>query len=139
YYREEPDMAIRMHSLGYELEQGSTPPLVHTKSPKRDARTQDRYGIRNQIYFFWMNLPFEYALIRSVAYFFGMLRYRFDMKDMPGRVRAYAEGFLTLPRHFADRQPVSRACYRRFRSLPSHGRMAWNGFRVPGPCGVDAK
>jgi len=137
YAREEPDLAIRIHSLGYELEQGSTPILVHTKSPKRDARIQDRYGIRNQIYFLWMNLPIEHALFRSVAYLFGMLRYRFHLKDIPGRLRAYAEGCLTLPRHFSERRPVSRACYRRFRSLPSHGKMPWSSRSVPGPCGVD--
>lgn len=139
YAREESDLAIRIHSLGYELEQGSTPMLVHTKSLKRNARLQNRYGIRNQIYFLWMNLPIEHALLRSVAYFFGMLGYRFRVKDIPGRLRAYAEGFLKLPRHIAERQPVSRACYRRFRSLPSHGRMPWGCGSVPGPCGVNKK
>lgn len=139
YYREESDLAIRIHSLGYELEQGSTPILVHTKSPKRDVRIQDRYAIRNQIYFLWMNLPIEHALFRSIAYFFGMLSYRFHVTDIPKRLRAYTEGFLTLPRHISERRSVSRACYRRFRSLPSHGKTHWSCSSVPGPCGVDKK
>ncbi len=62
YGLEEGDMAIRLRDRGFELIQGKSGYIVHTKSPKGTIRTQSRFGARNGLFFIWLNLPLEYDI-----------------------------------------------------------------------------
>jgi hypothetical protein len=134
YYGEEADLAIRLQAQGYELMQGKSEYIVHTKSPIRNVQYQMTQGTRNAFYFLLLNVPMPYVVYRVVTYCIGNLRYRFSLRTLPGRTYLLIKGLMQALRHIRDRDPVSRGVYRNFRKLPCHGPDEWDG-PVPSPCG----
>lgn len=130
---EERDFCLRLRQAGWRIVYGDSDYIVHMVSPKRDHERVSFYGARNQILFDMLNIPLPAVLFRLVWDPIAMVRYRFAWSSLPLKLRAITAGFTESIRRIHKRQPVSRATYRRYRSLPGHGPEPWEG-PVPPPC-----
>lgn len=133
YGGEEGDLAIRLRDRGYDLIQGRSGYIVHTKSPKRDLRQQRKTAIRNTFLGIWLNFPVEHAIWRSLTYSIGLVKYRFSISAVPLRFYELVAGLWATMMYIGLRAPVRRGTYHRYRRLPSHGRQPWDGV-APEPC-----
>ena len=118
---EERDLAIRMRNAGYQIIYGDTPPIVHTYSPKRDHEALSFYGFRNTLLFDILNVPQPYAAGRFAIDAFNLLRYKLSVRTLPSRIGYLLRSLGDCAKYLRLRDPVSRACYREHRALPSHG------------------
>jgi len=130
---EERDLCVRMRDAGWSIVYGEAGPIVHLVSPEREPERVSHFGARNLILFNWLNLPGWVLPGRMLWDVLAILRYRFSLEAMPGRVRGLAAGAVAAARRLRDRKPVSTRKYRLYRSLPGHGPEEWDG-PVPPPC-----
>ncbi|MBX3437492.1 MAG: glycosyltransferase family 2 protein [Planctomycetaceae bacterium] len=130
---EERDLCIRLLERGWSTIYGATPPLVHLQSPKRDQERVNYYGYRNTLLFSSLNAPQPYVVPRMVLDSLQLLRHRFRARTLPARLYAIAAGWLASAKLLPQRAPVSRATYRRFRSLKGHGPLEQSCEELPPP------
>ncbi len=120
---EERDLAIRILDQGESILYSETPPIVHLFSPKRNHARMNYYGFRNTILFCWMRIPFPECLFRAIVGTLQLLKYRFTFSTFAARIHALAAGWWGAIRYRRERQTVSRATWRSYRSLISHGAL----------------
>jgi GT2 family glycosyltransferase len=114
---EEGDFCIRMLDAGYFVRLGSSAPILHYESPRRDRRRMDYYGPRNLILYAWQNVPFlslpvHLAMTTAKALMHGVQWHR---------LKGIAAGYRMFGRSGAGRSPVRRATYRLSRRLKTRG------------------
>ena len=137
YYSEERDLSIRLMHAGYELVQVPTGLIVHTKSRKRNSRRQMQRALRNGYCAILLNVPARFVPGRIVRYTAGSLMYGFSFRTSVFKAWSLLCGFVDALSRLHARRAVSIETYRRFRSLPAHGRLSWKpGETPPRPCGL---
>lgn len=124
---EERDLSLRMLDAGWTVVYADSAPLVHLYSPRRDYGRVNYFGYRNTLLFSSLNVPQPYVLPRMLLDSLQLLRYRFRLRTLPGRLRAVLGGWGAALRYLKERRPVRRATYRTFRRLPSHGPLTLQG------------
>ena len=122
---EERDLCLRMIEKGFEIRYANTPPILHCPSQVRDHTKLKYLGLRNSFLFSVVNLPFPECLGRLFIDVIQLLRYKVTLAEFPVRllntIRALGSCFV----HATKRNPISRKAYREYRSLPSHGPIAY--------------
>ncbi|MEX1027718.1 MAG: glycosyltransferase [Candidatus Paceibacterota bacterium] len=124
---EERHLCLRLLAAGYATLMADTSPIVHLFSPKRDRGRVDYYGYRNTLLFTWLVTPRQYVLPRLLIDSAQLMKYRFQLRTVPRRLRAISAGWFAIWKYRHHRNPVSRPTYLAFRSYPSHGPLA----RIP--------
>jgi glycosyltransferase involved in cell wall biosynthesis len=117
HQNEEMDFCIRLMDAGYIVRVGRADPIHHFESPKRVRSRMTIFGRRNDILFTILNvptidLPFHLAgtSYKGLA---AAVRKGHPLWAIQGLIRGYCAALSYL----ALRRPVSRATYKRFRSL----------------------
>ena len=131
---EERDLCIRLLEQGWDIRFALTPPIVHLCSPFRENARVAYYGYRNLVLFNWMRTPLPYLIPRMTLDIMQLLVYRFSLRSFPSKLWCLGAGFVNLIRYWWERQPVSWATYRTFRSLRGHGPSANANSVTPPPC-----
>ena len=129
---EERDLCLRMLGRGRGVVVGAGL-VAHDYSPTRETGRLNFYGVRNTVLVTFLNAPLWAAMPRMAVDSLQLLRYRFEWRAVPGRVRALAAGWVGCLRYAGGRAAVPAAAYRRFRSLPPHGPVLVEA--LPAPCG----
>jgi glycosyltransferase involved in cell wall biosynthesis len=109
---EERDYCIRMLNSGYLVRLGSSDPIHHFESPRRDFRRMDLYGRRNDVLFAWHNAP----LSKLPSHLIGttLLGMRFGLKvGRPLRMSiGLLRGWAAILHELRRRNPVRPGTYR---------------------------
>jgi GT2 family glycosyltransferase len=112
---EESDLCVRLLEAGYVVRLGSSDPIHHFESPRRDFRRMDHYGPRNAILFAWQNVPFPAVLLQMPATILGVLALTLQPSRLLTRIRGVLDGLGSCLRE--DRAPVSTMVYRLWRRM----------------------
>lgn len=123
HQNEEADFSIRMLNAGHLVRVGSSDPIHHFESPRRDNKRIIHYGRRNDVLYAWHNVPMPYLLphMAMTTYrgvMFG-IRKRRVMSDIVGLAKGYAACF----HEFRNRLPVRAVAYRLSRQLKRRGMV----------------
>lgn len=130
------DFSIRILDRRHEIVLGTAKPVVHMYSPDRDWEEMYRLSIRNTLLFDWFNIPHPFVFPRMLADAALMFRYKFIWPQLWARARWLAKGTREAFALTRLRRPVSREAYRRYRHLPAHGPIPWQG-QPPKPAAVE--
>lgn len=112
---EESDFCVRLLAAGYLVRLGSSAPIHHFESVRRDFRRMDHYGPRNAILFAWQNVPFPAALIQIPATIAGVISLTFNPSRLLTRLRGVVAGLLGCASF--ERAPVPSRTYRLWRRM----------------------
>ena len=118
---EEGDFCLRMLDAGQLVRLGSSKPIFHYESPRRDFRRMDFYGRRNDVLFAWHNipllmLPFHLAATTKNGVSFGLRVGRLGIM-----LKGLLQGYLDCGKYWRLRIPVTQAAYRLGRFLKKTG------------------
>lgn len=127
YYREDRDLSLRLLDRGYGIRLAGGKPVVHMHSPARDWEGRLRLDVISTLLFDWLNVPWPYLPGRAVKDILSLVRYRAPLARIPARLRYVSEGLLRCFHHRRLRSPVRWTTWRRYRRLPPHGIMSWDG------------
>jgi glycosyltransferase involved in cell wall biosynthesis len=116
---EEMDFCLRMLDAGYVVRMGSSDPIHHFESTKRDWTRMDWYGSRNAVLFAWQNCPAVFLPVHLGATTFRTLLWTLEPRRLRTRARAVAAGYRAIMEQ--DRQPVRLRSYCLFRRLKKRG------------------
>jgi GT2 family glycosyltransferase len=124
---EEPDFCLRLLAAGRVVGLGSTEPIKHHVSPKRDVDRMWFYGCRNDVLFACHNVPFPYLPARIARVAVHSLWLGLGVR----RPRLFARGVLAGLRacNRAERRPVSRRDYRLYHELRKRGAVPLDEIR----------
>lgn len=106
---EESDFSIRMLAAGYVVRLGSSDPIHHFESPRRDFRRMDHFGPRNALLFIHQNVPMPAAITRTAATGVRLLTWTLAPSRVVTRIVGISAGFGTMFRY--PRQPVAANIY----------------------------
>ncbi len=104
---EERDLAMRIHQTDWVIRYGATDPVVHLASEVRDQRRRTRNDARNMLLIAMMNEPAQVLIPHMVVLCCNLLRYRFQFRDLPVKVKGIIEGVWLGCRHWNMRRPLS--------------------------------
>lgn len=116
---EESDFCIRLLAGGYVVKLGTSEPIHHFESPKRDFRRMDHYGPRNAILFAWQNVPFPAVLVHLPATLAGVMVWTLSPARFFTRLGGALSGLGQCLRQ--ARKPVSSAAYELWRRMRTAG------------------
>jgi GT2 family glycosyltransferase len=122
---EESDFCIRMLAAGFVVRLGSSDPIHHFESPRRDFRRMDHFGPRNALLFIHQNVPIREAWARTVLTVVQLMLWTLSPSRLVTRLRGIAAGFAAMLRY--PRQPVDETAYqlwRRLQTTPSPMTLA---------------
>jgi glycosyltransferase involved in cell wall biosynthesis len=113
---EEMDYCIRMLNLGYYVRLGTSKPIIHYESPKRDQAAIKFYAARNNVLFTLQNVPRTCLFFHMAVNMFNLIRHH------EGYLIPVSKGILTGLKDFFQnknivRSPVNREAYHLFREM----------------------
>jgi hypothetical protein len=76
-----------MLAAGYVVRAGTSDPIHHFESPRRDFQRMDHYGPRNALLFVYQNVPMPSAIWRALLTLAGVLRWTAYPSRLATRVR----------------------------------------------------
>jgi len=112
---EESDLCVRLLASGYVVRLGSSGPIHHFESPRRDFRRMDHYGPRNAILFAWQNVPFPAAVVQIPTTLAGVLMLTLKPSRFLARCGGVIDGLASCARF--ERRPVPLPVYRLWRRM----------------------
>ena len=118
---EEGDFCIRMLEAGHVVRLGSSDPIHHFESPKREVSRMDFYGRRNDILFAWHNVPRPYFLVHLLGTTLNGLGSAFRAGRYGKMLKGIAQGYADCFDQWTNRQPVSAEVYNLHRRLKKRG------------------
>ncbi len=130
---EERDLCVRMLQHGYRVVYGAGSPVVHLVSDTRDQERINVFGVRNTLLFDSLNIPHPYMVPRWLLDAARLFAYKLSLRNLPSRLGYVLRGLGSCVRHAADRHPVAREVYLRYRSLPGHGPIPAPSTPCPSP------
>ena len=116
---EEGDFCLRILALGRVVRLGTSDPIHHFESPKRDFSRMDYYGRRNDILFAWCNVPMPWLLPHLVATVFNGLFSARRERRYKHMLRGMMDGLRDCVALRKDRAPVASRIYWLSRRLKS--------------------
>lgn len=129
--REDRAFSLRLLDSGYEIVLTDCAPIVHLQTPARDWGGRFRQDVVSTLLFDWIYVPAPYVAARLVKDIGSLLIYRAELRDLPRRISYVIQAIVACARNRALRAPVSRSTWRKYRSLPAHGPMPWEGELPP--------
>jgi glycosyltransferase involved in cell wall biosynthesis len=125
------DLSLRLLGAGFPIVYGSSDPVIHLYSPRRDWQAQYPLSVRNSFLFDWTLVPQPYLLPRMMLDAVRLTAYKLEWRRLFQRLGYVAQGFAFSMRHWRLRRPVSLKAYRRFLALPAHGPLPSRGEPPP--------
>lgn len=117
HFLEEPDFCLRLFLEGQLVRLGTSDPILHHESPRRDQSRGTFYLCRNHVLFTWLHVPWPDAALRLL----GIVGYALWWGARLGHPRSAVQGLVAGARyartHRSERRPTSPAVYRRWRAL----------------------
>lgn len=138
HWGEERDLCIRMLAAGYVTRLGSSPPIHHFESLKRDFRRVDIYGRRNDVLFAWHNVPYPHLPLHVLGTVINGVRAAVRYRRLRTMMQGLGEGFVACYHERQRRAPVPRRVYRLQQQLKRSALpLEQVRTRLP-PCGAGA-
>lgn len=116
---EETDFCIRMLDSGYFVRLGSSEPIHHFESPKRDLRRMDFYGCRNGVLLAWQNTPASFLPLHLGSTTLRALGWTLSPSRLKVRTLGLLAGWVAMLG--TERKPVKTKTYKLFRRLRKCG------------------
>lgn len=120
---EERFLSIRLLDAGYRIVLHGPPSAIHLYSPVRDRRAMNWYGIRNALLFDWICVPHPYFFPYLFKDIIKLFFYKITLSRIPAKVGAIAWGLGSILQKWSLRNPVARATFRKYLTLPRHGAL----------------
>lgn len=118
---EERFLSIPLLDRDYRILAGGPPVAIHLVSPVRDRQAMSWYGVRNTLLFDSICVPHPYC----VPYLFKdackLFLYKLSLRNLPTKLAALSWGLFSVLRMAGQRNPVSKAAFRKYVTLPRHG------------------
>jgi len=109
---EEGDLCLRMLQAGYVVRAGTSQPIHHLESPKRDFTRMFENNARNHILYAWHNIPMPYMPVRMLGMTFNLVRWGIKRKYNKATQRGIWRGYRDMFMGKLDpRVPVSKTTY----------------------------
>ena len=102
-------------------------------SPNRNRERAERLGVRSTLLFDTLNVPAPYLPFRLAASIVNRFCYRLSAATAGARLRNLGFAVSESWRARGQREAVSTATYRRFRSLPAAGAVRLPADQLPPP------
>ena len=118
---EEGDFCLRMLNAGLLVRLGSSKPIRHYESPRRDFRRMDFYGRRNDVLFAWHNIPLFMLPFHLVATSKNGIWFGIRVGRLGIMMKGLLQGYLDCGKYWRLRKPVSYATYRLGRLIKKKG------------------
>lgn len=120
---EERFLSIRLLDAGYRIVLHGPPSAIHLYSPVRDRRAMNWYGIRNALLFDWICVPHPYFFPYLFKDIIKLFFYKITLSRIPAKLGAIAWGLGSILQKWSLRDPVSRATFKKYLTLPRHGPL----------------
>ena len=117
HFFEEPDFCVRLMRAGHSVRLGHAQPILHSESPRRNLGRGVHYFCRNHLLFTFFYVPYPDVLARAPAVTVHVVWHALRMREPVAGVRGMLAALAYMATHRHERSPVSRADYRRWRSL----------------------
>jgi glycosyltransferase involved in cell wall biosynthesis len=114
---EEMDLCARFLQRGYVVRLGTSDPVHHFVSPKRDMRRLHYFGTRNSVVFACMLVPLRNLPVHLAGVIVNNVRHAMRVRALGIKLRALFAGFFVGARAWRQRAAVSPATYRQLRRL----------------------
>jgi glycosyltransferase involved in cell wall biosynthesis len=121
---EEGDLCIRLLERGYVVRVGSSAPVYHHESSRRNQQRMNVYGQRNLILFAWQNVPLPELILHLPATILLGLFWGLRNRHLVFRIRGTLDGLVAIYGRQFSRAPVSRSTYKLYRWLKKRGPRA---------------
>lgn len=118
---EERDLAIRMIEAGWGMHYGTSAPILHHESRRRDFSDMDYYGRRNDILFGWWNLPWRLLVPYTFRMIVRSVLFGIRVRRPQAMLRGTIAGFWACCATPRPRRPVSQETVLEFRRLTGGG------------------
>ncbi len=113
---EEKDYSIRMLDSGFGVRLGLSGEILHYESPRRDWSRMDYYERRNDVLFFWQNVPWPYFWPHVVGGIANGLWCGVKLRRVRAMLCGVRDGLAEcLLTNTHERNPVSRKTYPQYR------------------------
>lgn len=120
---EESDLSLGMLEKGYVVRLGSTKPIHHFYSPKRENDLRFLLKCRNHVIIAWFNDPIFYLIIHLIRDSFNCLILGLSSGRFLLALRGLLKGFGLIFSEWSSRNPVSLSTYKLFRELRKRGAI----------------
>lgn len=114
---EENDFCIRILNQGYVVRLGTSDPIYHYESSKRDRSSICYFAARSTLLFIWYNVPQPYFFIHLAASLLNLVKNAWKRKAWGPTARGVKDGLFGFFKKENKRQPVLRKVYRFSRKL----------------------
>lgn len=122
-YGEETELCLRLLEAGYVTRLGTTAPVHHFHSAKRDVARWNFLGRRNDILFALERVPMPWLLLHLPATTVNGFVVGARAGQVASTVRATAEAYRDGLARWSARAPLSRGAYRLHRRLRKGGPL----------------
>jgi glycosyltransferase involved in cell wall biosynthesis len=120
---EEMDYCIRLLNAGLVTRLGSADAIYHYESSRRDTKTMDFFGRRNDILFVWHNVPTRNMPMHFATTTWNGLRATLQANYPWRMICGISAGYTGCVSNWSARAPVSRQIYRLHRRLRKSGPL----------------
>jgi glycosyltransferase involved in cell wall biosynthesis len=120
---EEMDYCIRLLNAGLVTRLGSADVIYHYESSRRDTKTMDFFGRRNDVLFVWHNVPLPYMPMHLAATTWNGLRTTLRANNPLRMICGMSAGYTGCVSNWSARAPVSAQIYRLHRRLRKGGPL----------------
>ena len=123
---EEIDFCIRMFRAGYLVRLGSSAPITHNESPRRDLTRMLFHNARNHLIYAWQNIPMPYYVPRAAVMCLKLSIYGVKKRYIKATTRGLWQGFVKSFSGTFPRQPLPGPVYGAYRKLQTSQRLRWD-------------
>ena len=116
---EENDYCLRMLDAGYFVRLGSSDPVYHHESPRRDITRMSLFGRRNDVLYAWHNVPMPHLPFHLAGTTLNGLIHGLKTGHPLLMLRGLLQGYTACLSE--PRKPVGTATYRLMRRLKKNG------------------
>jgi hypothetical protein len=120
---EEGDYCIRMLDRGWLTRLGTSDPIFHYESPRRDYGRMDFYGRRNAILFVWHHVPVPWFPVQFALTFVGCVTTAIKIRRFKNMTAGICAGYYGCFQQWSERSPVSKRTYLLSRRLRKRGPL----------------
>ena len=130
YMGEEGDLCLRLLQAGHVVRLGTSSPIFHMESPRRNLALADFCGRRNDVLFAWHNVPMPWLLFHLAGTTFNGFRSAISSRHPISMIHGTLSGYADCFRCRDRRSPVPASVYRLHRKLKKSGPCALQEIEV---------
>jgi len=123
---EEEDYCIRMLNAGWITRCGTSDPIHHFESPRRNWSRMDFYGARNKVLYAWHNVPWPHLPVHLLCTTALTSIHTGNPRRLLTRIRGILAAYHLIGMRKISRAPVGPKAYQLSRDLKRRGAISFD-------------